>query len=285
MNVDLVGSCSDCFVDGTRTAGLYTVRDDEEDRRLQNLYDPQSRRNLKMMNVMLDMISDKSSAKCECNVAEGRAVPVPVFTEHADAVGFITWFSTECQVLSMEHKVGAGFSDEDAECHADAECPPCQECDGGACVEVPDDGVCCVSNSMCDGTKDKCDTDENKCVECTEEKHCDSDEVCVDHECHDCGVDDDCEDDEMCTSDNECVECEIDDDCEDKSRSADFYDEHKWFCVAEECEECIKDKDCEKDDYFGDKNFCHDNECVECEKDEHCDLNAGERCEKHECVT
>mmetsp|Transcript_62206 Transcript_62206/g.151689 ORF Transcript_62206/g.151689 Transcript_62206/m.151689 type:complete len:447 (-) Transcript_62206:517-1857(-) len=287
MNVDLVGSCTDCFVDGTRTAGLYTVRDDEEDRRLQNRHEYQNRRSLKMMNVMLDMISDKSSAECNCNVAEGRPVPAPVFTEHADVVGFTTWFSTECQVLSMEHKVGAGFSAEDAECDVDSDCPPCQVCTGAVCVDVPESDLCCWESSQCDGTKDRCDTEANKCVECTDEKHCDSDEVCHNNECVECEDDDDCDENEMCTSKNECVECEDDDHCDDKSRSADFYEEHKWICVEEKCEECSEDEDCEDDDHFSDedKNVCHDNECVECEKDKHCTFFADKTiCHKNECV-
>jgi hypothetical protein len=305
MNVNLVGKCKEC------DSNLYTTHDDADDRRLDR-HDHQGRRNLAILQLLLDTVSDRMVPECKCNVGSGQKTPSPIFTEHADTVDLITGLSTDCKVLSMEQKVGAGFSTEDVECVRDGDCEACEECDeNNICVPVTWD--CCVDDKECDHDE-VCNEEDNKCVECTKDHDCKKDEVCdtQNHECVECNNDDDCEDldedhkficvvneceecnkdddckhedyfeeqDKMICHDNECVECETGKDCEKRH---DGPDDGRLFCHDNECVECEKDKDCKKryDDPDDGRLFCHDNECVECEKDGDCP--ADRSCVDYKC--
>ncbi|CAH1773931.1 unnamed protein product, partial [Owenia fusiformis] len=78
---------------------------------------------------------------------------------------------------------------------------------------------------------------ENTCVACVQDDHCETGQVCAsDNTCKECDSDDDCSEDNVCSktgAENRCAQCYNDDHCQDGQR-----------CSYGHCVECLEDIDC-----------------------------------------
>ena len=176
----------------------------------------------------------------------------------------------------------------DGSCCADESfCNGAEICEEGVCLDgVPvdcDDGVAC--------TADRCDEENDTCVNTPDDEACDDGLYCngpetCDHaedcqagarpcnegeicnedtdECADCLAHADCGDGLFCL-DGQCVSCRDDADCEENR-----------FCLDTECVDCRDDADC------GDVRFCLDGQCVSCRDDTDC--GEGRFCLDAQCV-
>ena len=158
------------------------------------------------------------------------------------------------------------------ECTITSHCGVDESCVDNECIcNDPCEGLECGSSSnACDDAEcgecddQYCDTDQNLCVECTDDNHCENDQICDDNQCLE---------DVFCSDDNQCDGCQS---CHNDTCTTEFHD-------CGDCYTCQSDGECSFD-CEAPTSVCFEEECVQCFEPEQCASNESCDVDSNMCV-